>query len=431
MKTKLLFIISIIFIINPIFSQTFHGNVIVGNGTNQMELDITVNSQSNTVNFSMSGPSTKWFGFGFAATNMATGAYTIIGNVNSSVPKEYNQVNHQNPTFQSTQNLTAGTTSTNGGVITYTFSRNMNTLDANDFIFQGAALTINLIWAYGSGLNLGYHANKGVSSVTLSNVCNIPVTILPDLNICVGDSIMIFGNYQSQSGVYIDSLLSSIGCDSIVKTELIVHSIFNGTPAIIDICNGDSVHIVNKWYKQSGFYSDTVSSQFGCDSVLNFQIVIDILDTMLTLTGDSLIAPLGMASYQWYDCVTGNPIIGETNQIFSPSMAGSYKVQLTDTNSCTEFSSCFAFVPSGLLGVQDSDMQLYPNPSNDFINIQLPDANDVYSVKIFSADGRMLFAKEIRSNNTKIDIQNLSIGYYIIQIQSNNGLNFKKKIVKL
>ena len=40
---------------------------------------------------------------------------------------------------------------------------------------------------------------------------------------CVGDSALLAGSYQTVSGVYVDTLQSVTGCDSIVSTTLIVN----------------------------------------------------------------------------------------------------------------------------------------------------------------------------------------------------------------
>ena len=44
------------------------------------------------------------------------------------------------------------------------------------------------------------------------------------VSICYGDSILLGGGYQTTSGIYLDTLISSAGCDSVVDTWL---NIFN------------------------------------------------------------------------------------------------------------------------------------------------------------------------------------------------------------
>ena len=58
------------------------------------------------------------------------------------------------------------------------------------------------------------------SSVILNLTVNLPVETFDSKSICEGDSILLGGNYQSQPGSFVDSLMNSIGCDSIVNTIL-------------------------------------------------------------------------------------------------------------------------------------------------------------------------------------------------------------------
>ena len=49
---------------------------------------------------------------------------------------------------------------------------------------------------------------------------------------CVGDSALLAGSYQTVSGLYVDTLQSLSGCDSIIRTELIVDTIVYSTTDI-------------------------------------------------------------------------------------------------------------------------------------------------------------------------------------------------------
>ena len=55
----------------------------------------------------------------------------------------------------------------------------------------------------------------------------------------MGDSILLAGSYQTVSGVYVDTLQSVAGCDSIVSTTLIVDTILYSTTDL-ELCYGDS-----------------------------------------------------------------------------------------------------------------------------------------------------------------------------------------------
>ncbi|MFL3664701.1 MAG: hypothetical protein ACJ04Q_11905, partial [Flavobacteriales bacterium] len=87
------------------------------------------------------------------------------------------------------------------------------------------------------------------------------------LTICQGDSSLIFGNYQSTSGTYYDSLQTVNGCDSILATTLTV------TPTYFSnnfgtICQGDSILIGGTYQSIAGTYYDSLQTVSGCDSIL-------------------------------------------------------------------------------------------------------------------------------------------------------------------
>ena len=81
-----------------------------------------------------------------------------------------------------------------------------------------------------------YDSLAGFSSgnCSIDNLLPIRVTLgsfidTNDVNINEGDSIMLGGSYQLQSGLYVDSLKSNKGCDSIIYTNLEVIP-FLGSP---------------------------------------------------------------------------------------------------------------------------------------------------------------------------------------------------------
>ncbi|MEY3049429.1 MAG: hypothetical protein RL365_1467 [Bacteroidota bacterium] len=60
-----------------------------------------------------------------------------------------------------------------------------------------------------------------------------------------------------------------------------------------------------------------------------------VTQTDVTLTADQ-----NNATYQWIDCDNNNsPILGETNQSFTPTVTGNYAVEVT-VNGCTSVSEC-------------------------------------------------------------------------------------------
>ena len=106
---------------------------------------------------------------------------------------------------------------------------------------------------------------------------------------CVGDSALLAGSYQTVSGVYVDTLQSASGCDSIVSTTLIVDTVVYSTTDL-ELCYGDSALFGGVMYDTSGVYVDTLSSVSGCDSIATLNLTIKELnvgDTLVLVACDS------------------------------------------------------------------------------------------------------------------------------------------------
>jgi hypothetical protein len=71
------------------------------------------------------------------------------------------------------------------------------------------------------------------------------------------------------------------------------------------------------------------------------------------------------------------------------------------------------------LQLNDSNITIYPNPANDFINIQM-DGREPYSLSIYNLEGKLVLTKSNLIDSTKINISenNLTPGVYIFKINN-------------
>ncbi len=85
--------------------------------------------------------------------------------------------------------------------------------------------------------------------------------------ICFGDVYQFGSQNISTPGTYLDTLKSSAGCDSIVTTLNL--TVINSTPVVLNpvICLGSSYSFGNQNLNQGGTYYDTIVSSLGCDSL--------------------------------------------------------------------------------------------------------------------------------------------------------------------
>jgi len=142
---------------------------------------------------------------------------------------------------------------------------------------------------------------NGCDSIITTNLTVLPLSFnTVNTSICQGDSILLQGAYQNSLGTYVDTLFgaSSVGCDSIVTTNLIVNPIPIGT-STASVCQGDSVLIGNIYYSTAGTYNDTIfgGAFTGCDSIV--QVTLTILPVA---TGTD--TQTACVNYTWIDGIT-------------------------------------------------------------------------------------------------------------------------------
>lgn len=63
---------------------------------------------------------------------------------------------------------------------------------------------------------------------------------------------------------------------------------------------------------------------------------------------------------------------------------------------------------------------LYPNPAENFLNVNISGSNDVVQFEIVDMTGKRVEEGALMNNNNIIDIQNLTSGFYTIRILNNN-----------
>jgi hypothetical protein len=123
-----------------------------------------VDGPNDTVTMTMVGPSNVWLG---VALDVSTGNSmgfggedVILYNSNGLVDaKLTGSQNEPNP--NESQNWTVISNAAPGSVRTIVATRALDTGDSADYVFTTNTGNLNLLWAKGNGLSMGYHANRG------------------------------------------------------------------------------------------------------------------------------------------------------------------------------------------------------------------------------------------------------------------------------
>jgi PKD repeat protein len=174
----------------------------------------------------------------------------------------------------------------------------------------------------------------------------------------------------------------------------------------------------------------TVTNQF-CDPDLTDTITIPIMisdsqnvfTTNVTATSTTLTADRTATgtTYQWLDCNNNNaPILGATNQIFTPSVDGVYAVRLT-TNGCIDVSDCIPFTVLSLPEYSTNKVQLLPNPTSGMFEIVGVSPASIQSLTVVDLLGKVVA--------TKPDLTSLAQGVYVVKIKTASEL-YQIKVVK-
>ena len=80
-------------------------------------------------------------------------------------------------------------------------------------------------------------------------------------------------------------------------------------------------------------------------------------------------------------------------------------------------------------GISENNLlsfEIYPNPVSDVLNIQLPTGTEKAEVSVFDYTGRLVSSKTISSNDSTLDVQNISKGIYIIRVATNSKIGVQR-----
>lgn len=265
----------------------------------------------------------------------------------------------------------------------------------------------------------------GCDSILTLNV-NIGQNTLDSLTIQLCDQSSYLspaGNTYTQSGVYLDTLSSSAACDSVLRIDLqFFNSNASADTLAVESCAAQYLSPSGQVWTQSGFYTDTLANQNGCDSLIWVDLELIQISTSLTsvLNGTALAANQAQAQYQWYECGGSNLILlpGDTNQVFAPTQNGQYLVVITK-GACSDTSACTTIQNISLPEELNQAIQLFPNPNRGQFSISLPAGATVQSVRIYSAIGAFLY-EHPRDQALDFDL-NLPAGQYFLQLSLAHG----------
>jgi hypothetical protein len=176
-------------------------------------------------------------------------------------------------------------------------------------------------------------------------------------------------------------------------------------------------------------YIVTVTGSNGCTDTESFLVNVNQLpDNTVTQNGNVLTANQAGASYQWINCTTGLSIINANSVSYTVPVTGSYSVYV-NLNGCPNTSSCINVTVTGINSLgKDNKFNIYPNPANNEIFIEFEKINKNTFARIISIEGKTIVTTPIIEDKTKINVETLSKGVYILELNNETDKNFVKII---
>jgi len=93
--------------------------------------------------------------------------------------------------------------------------------------------------------------------------------------ICKGDVYYFAGEELTENGIYIDTLQTISGCDSVIELTLTLISI-DTTHISAEICQGDSYDFFGRSLTKEGIYYETLQNVHGCDSIIKLILTVTV-----------------------------------------------------------------------------------------------------------------------------------------------------------
>jgi hypothetical protein len=284
----------------------------------------------------------------------------------------------------------------------------------SSYLFHGVGLTVS-----GTYTDTLSSANGCDSVVTLHLTFSSFTTGAVSGFICPGSSYLFNGQSLNATGIYIDTLTGTGGCDSIATLTLTVGAV-HSTLITYGICPGSSYSFGGVALTAAGAYRDTLTAVTGCDSIVTLDLNINAKpNPVITQAGTDTLHTGIYTSYQWLK--SGIGITGAVSSSIVVSQNGNYQVLVSDSNGCRDTSVVFAFVNTGLATITDDHISLYPNPNNgSFI---LESQNDVGKYIVISdMVGRVISESMIASGRQPIEMSDISGGAYVLSIKGTSDV---------
>jgi len=234
--------------------------------------------------------------------------------------------------------------------------------------------------------------------------------------------------YNTPSTVTVaDTISNHCGLDSIMTITVTILPVLTGNDNST-ICATGSIVINGTTYDATTSTGTEVFTSIGpnnCDSTVTVALnVLSAIDVSVTNTSPTLTANQTGATYRWLDCNNANAVIsGETGISYAATSNGNYAVEITIGN-CVDTSACENITISNINEVENSNISIYPNPTENIFTIDFSNVREDVNYTLTSVEGRIIKQQQnVTEQTISIDLSEESKGIYLLKVDNNSSVN--------
>jgi hypothetical protein len=189
------------------------------------------------------------------------------------------------------------------------------------------------------------------------------------------------------------------------------------------------VYMYNYAYQHELIYdfSLQVGDTFASDPVTGGgSTIVAQIDEITLDNGDT--RKRWMFEDSWIPCIEG---IGYESGLFGDLIQFEWWSELMCVQKNSEQlwgGACYGLV--GEDEIANGEIQIYPNPANDFIRISASSIIKNGDLKIYNSLGQLVYQDAIASENTVVDISGFDTGIYFVLVETEEGVLKEKLIVR-
>jgi len=251
------------------------------------------------------------------------------------------------------------------------------------------------------------------SIVTMDLVVNYSVATNDSLVVC--DNVIWNGNNYDSTGIYVDTLQTAHGCDSVVTMDLVVNYSVATNDSLV-AC--DSAIWNGNTYTTTGTYVDTLQTTHGCDSIATLDLtIIDLsvsIDTLQLSLVANIIGGNGPFDFLWNT--------GDTSATIMPTANGAYWLVVIDLNGCISDTAFFDVTYLPNVGVLENGksmiVNIYPNPTFGNVTIDLVKQQNEVQIALYDMYGKLILINKYQDSRLIEFSFDAPPGIYYLDVKS-------------